>query len=127
MEAWHQVSAKRRVAAYEIDLLVKGHRAREFIDTFVHRRSVFGNELRKSGDTCQQERTNEKATAYTTVRFRRHREILLREMVRRKKGRIKTASMNTAEQLIGTARYFLLTSASTCAAPYRRKTTLWTG
>src|SRR4029077_4034195 len=107
-----EVSAKRRVAAQEIDLLVKGHRAHEFIDTFVHRRSVVGNELRKSGDTCQQERTNEKATACTTVRIRRHREILLREMVRRKKGRIKTVSMNTATQLRGTTRYFMLTSAS---------------
>src|ERR1700679_2498803 len=77
----------RRVTAQEVDLLVKGHRAHEFIDTFVHRRGIVGNELCKSGDTRQQERTNEKATAYITVRIRGHREILLREMVRRKKGR----------------------------------------
>src|SRR4029077_5805450 len=89
MEAWHRVSPKRRVAAEEVELLVESHRVREFIDTLVYRCGVVGDELRESGDTYQQKRTNKKAWAYTRYRIRGHRDVLLREMVRLKVGASK--------------------------------------
>ena len=39
------MSAKGCVTAYEIDLLIEGHRADEFIDTLFHSRRVVADKL----------------------------------------------------------------------------------